>query len=677
MSDLFSLQSVPIFSAGTWNNDVYHEADLDAIVAAHGQVGFKPPLKLGHDETQPLAKSDSMPALGWVTNLRRVGKTLYADFTDLPKRVWEAITRKAYDRVSAEIYWDYVESGRKFPRVLKAVALLGAEIPAVTSLQALQSLYAAQGQTVKTYMEGMMPIPTPSGGMAIATLRKAKADVNYREAGEGGYERCGACRFFTGPPDPEGEHAMVANCSLVEGEIASSFVCDLVEVRDAFQTYKFDESKHPRKGKGDPEGGQFVPAGGDGGEGKDGMIAEMSRSGAVKAYVIRKRDGKWCLMTQDGSETLGCHDTEEGAMAQERAVQAAKRGAQEETAVKEYRYSVDEVAEFCPECAEKMRFLNLKELKITYDPATKTYAGFNEGLCKRFGPSEGFRTRCMESSLGANADDPGAMCNALKEFCFGTTKETAEEQSAKTYSENGARSKEGESMTEQEKQELEALRAKVATLEAAGAAQAVALETANAQLKTYEQQIAASESEKAAAAEIARQTGNKAWLDAMCQPSALRMVPAEREYAAYLLDVLTEPAGMKLKTYSRTVKDGAKEELPAVAVFKRFFEMRQPNQLIFRELTAGSVTADAGRAPVPESLAEARAVATGRAKEYIAKQKEAGQKVDFKTAYAHVLAEDPELRQACSGVRPEGVRKAAEGITSYRQMVGKVSDASA
>ena len=87
-----------------------------------------------------------MPALGWVTNLRRMGKQLVADFRDVPRAIYDLIKRKAYNRVSAEVYWDYEDAGRKLPRVLKAVALLGAEIPAVTSLAALESLYDTSGK---------------------------------------------------------------------------------------------------------------------------------------------------------------------------------------------------------------------------------------------------------------------------------------------------------------------------------------------------------------------------------------------------------------------------------------------------------------------------------------------------------------------------------------------------
>ena len=41
-------------------------------------------------------------------------------------------------------------------------------------------------------------------------------------------------------------------------------------------------------------------------------------------FTIVERDGKWCLLTKDGAETLGCHDTKAGAEAQERAVQSQK-----------------------------------------------------------------------------------------------------------------------------------------------------------------------------------------------------------------------------------------------------------------------------------------------------------------------------------------------------------------
>jgi hypothetical protein len=40
--------------------------------------------------------------------------------------------------------------------------------------------------------------------------------------------------------------------------------------------------------------------------------------------IIRREGDRWCLWTSDGSRKLGCHDTREEALAQERAVQANK-----------------------------------------------------------------------------------------------------------------------------------------------------------------------------------------------------------------------------------------------------------------------------------------------------------------------------------------------------------------
>jgi len=136
--DLFAIPSVQIFKSGTWNGDEYSESDLDAMVAAASSVGFGIPIKAGH-------KDDAgQPALGWVQNLKRVGNALYADLVDLPKRVYDAIREHAFDAVSAEIFWNFSRNGKKYPRVLKALALLGAEIPAV-DLEPLRAFLSLNG----------------------------------------------------------------------------------------------------------------------------------------------------------------------------------------------------------------------------------------------------------------------------------------------------------------------------------------------------------------------------------------------------------------------------------------------------------------------------------------------------------------------------------------------------
>lgn len=143
--ELYTLRNVEIFSAGKWNGDEYTMSDLDDIVAAYRQQGFVAAVKAGHDETP------GRPALGWVENVRRVGRKLLADFTHLPKDVYQLIKRRGYDRVSSEIYWNLRSGVRTFRRALKAVALLGADVPAVTELAPLHSLFSELHPRVRCY----------------------------------------------------------------------------------------------------------------------------------------------------------------------------------------------------------------------------------------------------------------------------------------------------------------------------------------------------------------------------------------------------------------------------------------------------------------------------------------------------------------------------------------------
>lgn len=131
----YNLQGVEIFSAGVWKEDKYTIADLNDIVSAFPEVGFEPPLKLGHHE------QDGEPAIGWVDKVYVEGEKLIADFKDIPQKVYDALKRKNYKTISSEIYWDYVSDGKKYNKVLRAVALLGADVPAVTNLETINNLY--------------------------------------------------------------------------------------------------------------------------------------------------------------------------------------------------------------------------------------------------------------------------------------------------------------------------------------------------------------------------------------------------------------------------------------------------------------------------------------------------------------------------------------------------------
>jgi hypothetical protein len=135
VSQTRSIRGVEIFTPGTHNGDDYTETDIDDMISAFRELDVRPAIKVGHTKDQPGA-----PAYGWVTNLRRVGRKLVADFVDLHDSVYNAVKQRMYDRCSAEIYWNLKRGGKIFRRALKAVALLGAEVPAVAGLKPLHRM---------------------------------------------------------------------------------------------------------------------------------------------------------------------------------------------------------------------------------------------------------------------------------------------------------------------------------------------------------------------------------------------------------------------------------------------------------------------------------------------------------------------------------------------------------
>ena len=157
-SEVYGIDGVEIFKTGKWNGDKYTEKDLDEMEKSFKEIGqeIKPYLKLGHNKSQKLLASDGMPAAGWVANVRREGQSLVADFKNMPKKIYELIKKGAYGRMSSEIYWNLKHAGKDYKRVLKAVALLGADTPAVSSLDDFINLYTENNiecEIIKNYHE--------------------------------------------------------------------------------------------------------------------------------------------------------------------------------------------------------------------------------------------------------------------------------------------------------------------------------------------------------------------------------------------------------------------------------------------------------------------------------------------------------------------------------------------
>lgn len=126
-----------ILAIGKWNGYEFTldqlrgiKAAFDALVGAH-----KVPLKLGHNAEQDM--TDGQPALGWVTALDVINDKLVATMTDVPEIVSAAINKKLYRNVSVELDRAVSHKGASYEWVLSGLALLGADIPAVNTLNDL------------------------------------------------------------------------------------------------------------------------------------------------------------------------------------------------------------------------------------------------------------------------------------------------------------------------------------------------------------------------------------------------------------------------------------------------------------------------------------------------------------------------------------------------------------
>ena len=141
------IKGVEIFATGRWNGQTFNEADLDEMARAFEETGAQivPPLKLGHDKVQDLAQKAGMPSIGWATRVYRQGSKLLADFSNMPAKVYELVKAGAYRKVSIELWRNMAVGKKVYPMMLKAVSLLGADTPAVQTLDDIIALYSAAG----------------------------------------------------------------------------------------------------------------------------------------------------------------------------------------------------------------------------------------------------------------------------------------------------------------------------------------------------------------------------------------------------------------------------------------------------------------------------------------------------------------------------------------------------
>lgn len=137
-----TIERVEIFSTGVHHGsetiDV-SEDDLSEMVASFEALGrengFKPVLKLGHEDAQTFfGQKKGAPNLGFVEKIWKEGGKILANFSNVPDALVELIKQRRYNAVSIELMPEAKVGGTVFSNVLTAVALLGAELPAVKGL---------------------------------------------------------------------------------------------------------------------------------------------------------------------------------------------------------------------------------------------------------------------------------------------------------------------------------------------------------------------------------------------------------------------------------------------------------------------------------------------------------------------------------------------------------------
>jgi hypothetical protein len=131
-----------IFSVGTWHGIDFTVNDLKTMAASFHSLKeqVKVPLKLGHNDKQPFAEN-GLPAFGWVSDMQvdttSKPEKLVAVFDNIPDVLYNAMEQRLYRSVSIELDFGVKYKDAFYDLVVSAVAILGADAPAVHNLNDL------------------------------------------------------------------------------------------------------------------------------------------------------------------------------------------------------------------------------------------------------------------------------------------------------------------------------------------------------------------------------------------------------------------------------------------------------------------------------------------------------------------------------------------------------------
>ncbi len=186
MDKFAEIKKLHIFSAGTPVTSEYTEEYLDKLIGNFKELSesesarLKPVLKLTHDEDQEsIWKKIGVLGSGFVKDIYREGKKLFADIANVPEVIAEALTNgDINNQPSVEIYRDFEDSeGNKFGPALRAVSLLIDDIPKVKGLEGFASIY--QEEIAPEY-EGLLAFKEASNVETFAVPLKKEIESEER-----------------------------------------------------------------------------------------------------------------------------------------------------------------------------------------------------------------------------------------------------------------------------------------------------------------------------------------------------------------------------------------------------------------------------------------------------------------------------------------------------------------
>ena len=175
-----TLNRIEIFAVGVWNGITVTPKMLVELANNFTRLSdvIDVYAKLGHNEEQKM--TDGQPALGWASKIWVEGEKLFATMTDVPDIVVEAIEKKLYKNVSIEVLFDVEHKGVQYGTVLTAVALLGADMPAVNTLTDLKTYMTANNLAFTSHATfSKKPTNTNhnSGGSTMTPEEQAEFDA--------------------------------------------------------------------------------------------------------------------------------------------------------------------------------------------------------------------------------------------------------------------------------------------------------------------------------------------------------------------------------------------------------------------------------------------------------------------------------------------------------------------